>query len=149
MKITFKKEKGWWPEQRQHLARRVMHHAKYVTGLVPDEGYAYDIKVKVILTKFKNAYGDAYGFEDNPENFEIRLSSKANDKRLVQTIYHEMCHIKQFYFEGLELGNKPVWKGKTFSNADYWDAPWEVEARKFEKKCWSIWKKSLDFEGRF
>ena len=54
MKITFKKEKGWWPEQRRNLARRVMHHAKYVTGLVPDEGYAYDIKVKVILTKFKN-----------------------------------------------------------------------------------------------
>ena len=55
MKITFKKEKGWWPEQRRNLARRVMHHAKYVTGLVPDEGYAYDIKVKVIFTKFKNA----------------------------------------------------------------------------------------------
>ena len=149
MKITFKKEKGWWPWQRQDLARRVMHHAKYMTGLVPDEGYGYDLKLKVIFTKFKNAYGDAYGFEDDSESFEIRLSSKANDRRLVQTIYHEMCHIKQFYFEGLELGEKPVWKGKTFSNADYWDAPWEVEARKFEKKYFSIWKKSLDFEGRF
>ena len=152
MKITFKKENGWWPWQRRNLAERVAHHATHMAELIPANAHRdffYDIRLKVIFTKFKNAYGDAYGFEDDPTSYEIRLSSTASDKRLVQTIYHEMCHIKQFYFEGLELGDKPVWKGETFSNTEYWNAPWEVEARKFEKKCWRIWKKSLDFEGRF
>ena len=107
-----------------------------------------DYPVKLILTKFKdNYYGDSWMHE---WGYEIRINSRFNDYRMIRTIFHEMTHVKQFALGELELGTKvDKFKGKKYKREDYWNAPWEVEARKAEKKMMRKWKKVLDSDGKF
>ena len=82
--------------------------------------------------------------------YEIRINSRFNDYRMIRTIFHEMTHVKQFARGELEMGTKvDKFKGKEYKRADYWTAPWEVEARKAEKKMMRKWKKVLDSNGKF
>jgi hypothetical protein len=46
-----------------------------------------------------------------------------------------MVHLKQYARRELRnVNGKTMWKKKDHSNTDYWDAPWEKEAYKLEKK---------------
>ena len=77
--------------------------------------------------------------------YEIRLNSRYNDKRIVKSVFHEMTHVKQFAFDGLKMGSRvDEFKGKKYRRVDYWDAPWEVEARQMEKILLAKWKKVID-----
>lgn len=52
----------------------------------------------------------------------------------LSTLAHEMVHIKQYLRKELDW-NLSAWKGKKgFEDFDYWDAPWEIEARKLQTK---------------
>ena len=138
-------KKGWWPWERQQLAVKALDFAIKHYEL-QDE--CVDYPVKLILTKFKdNYYGDSWMHE---WGYEIRINSRFNDYRMIRTIFHEMTHVKQFARGELEMGTKvDKFKGKEYKRADYWTAPWEVEARKAEKKMMRKWKKVLDSNGKF
>jgi hypothetical protein len=42
-----------------------------------------------------------------------------------------MVHLKQYESGDLKLkGTTFYWKGKDYSNIDYWSRPWESEARR-------------------
>ena len=135
-----KVKKGYWPAERQHMLYGVVNFAINEFDLA-DEIRAYPLKV--ILTNFKSDYyGDSWMHETG---YEIRLNSRFNDKRVIQSVFHEMTHVKQFAFDGLELGSRTdKFHGKKYRRVDYWDAPWEVEARKMEKKLLRKWKKIVD-----
>ena len=102
----------------------------------------------LIMTKFKgDYYGDSWMHETG---YEVRLNSRFNNKRVVQSIFHEMTHVKQFAFDGLEMGRRvDKFRGKKYKRVDYWAAPWEVEARKMEKKLLRKWKKIVDTPPSF
>jgi hypothetical protein len=52
----------------------------------------------------------------------------------LSTLAHEMVHIKQYLRKEIDW-NLSTWKGKKgFEDIDYWDAPWEIEARKLQTK---------------
>ena len=140
-----KVKKGYWPAERQHMLYGVVNFAINEFDLA-DEIRAYPLKV--ILTNFKSDYyGDSWMHETG---YEIRLNSRFNDKRVIQSVFHEMTHVKQFAFDGLELGSRTdKFHGKKYKRVDYWDAPWEVEARKMEKKLLRKWKKTVDMFPSF
>lgn len=69
-----------------------------------------------------------------PNVFEIRFSNKIKStRRIIQTLAHEMIHIKQFakgeMYDHLHVA-KVRWKNRNYNvdEIDYWDYPWEVEA---------------------
>lgn len=61
------------------------------------------------------------------------------------TLAHEMVHVKQFAKNELDSA-LTVWKGKDHTNTDYWDAPWEKEARRLQNKMVVVFEKELNEE---
>jgi hypothetical protein len=69
-----------------------------------------------------------------PKVFNIKLSKHIkNFRKIIQTIAHEMVHVKQFA-KGEIYDHKYrrtfKWGNQTFNidTCDYWESPWEIEA---------------------
>lgn len=60
------------------------------------------------------------------------LMEEASEEELVKIISHEMVHIKQFVKDGLDLDTS-MFRGEKYPGDSYFFAPWEVEARGYEK----------------
>ena len=70
-----------------------------------------------------------------PTDFDIELDP-SEETCILQTLAHEMVHVKQFATGELRLLNKGraarwnnvPWKGKQDEMDSYYDSPWEIEA---------------------
>lgn len=141
MRIKNKVKKGYWPLPRRV---KVLGAAEWALGyynLYPEA----DDQVRFIFTRFDSAYGDAY---HDGHYYIVRLSDQYNDKLTIKTVFHEVTHIKQYFYDGLDLGTPAKFKGKKYKKTTYENAPWEVEARKAEKKMWGFWKKYIDISAK-
>ena len=83
---------------------------------------------------------DSLGYcipEDNadphrPREFEIEIHKNQRNRRLLETVAHEMVHVKQYAKDELheyvqKKGHR--YKGEYYKDGiDYWDEPWEIEA---------------------
>ena len=63
-------------------------------------------------------------------NFEIDVAMYGN---WLSTLAHEMVHVKQFARNELDA-NLSRWKSRGHANTEYWDQPWEKEARRLQHK---------------
>ena len=89
------------------------------------------------LTK-SNAYGFCLALEedgkrpDRPRLFELEIHKKLPLRKVLETVAHEMVHVKQYARGELYFSNRVAknrWQGKWISDrVDYWDQPWEIEA---------------------
>lgn len=61
-------------------------------------------------------------------NFVIDVALYSN---WLTTLAHEMVHVKQFA-RGELNESLTKWKNKDCSDTEYWDQPWEIEARKLQ-----------------
>ena len=85
-----------------------------------------DIDVK--LCKLDNALG--YCLEtDDKRTFEIEIHKTQSLRKLLETVAHEMVHVKQYARRELHPATDN-WMGKTYNpkKVSYWDLPWEIEA---------------------
>lgn len=111
----------------------------------------YDIEIEIKLRKFsKNTSADGYACPtdndavyDRPRVFEIEVNSNLRLRRLLETVAHEMVHVKQFargeLYQGIRV-NKHRWQGRWMGeNVDYWDLPWEIEAHGREVGLFVRW----------
>jgi hypothetical protein len=105
------------------------------------------IEFKNKLVSDEGVYGSAYSEDSrtkNPREFRIEVDSALKMRALLQTICHEMVHVKQYARNELDLGmdfdlaedgcglvakKYSIWHGERVGNLDYWDQPWEIEAR--------------------
>jgi len=71
--------------------------------------------------------------------FELEIGTNQRLRRLLETVAHEMVHVKQFA-RG-ELDDTPAWLGKTYdtNKTEYWDLPWEIEAHGREVGMFIRW----------
>ena len=74
---------------------------------------------------------------DNPMSIIMLLDSALDQELLIDTLCHEMVHVKQFALGQAQIryrGEKPTfsWLGRRI-RADYWDQPWEQEAWRRER----------------
>jgi len=106
-----------------------------------------------ITVRLKDLKGKAYGYclaiddddtrPDRPRTFEIEVHSKMRLRKLLETVAHEMVHVKQYAKSELYQGqriNKHRWQGKWMRNSlNYWDQPWEIEAHGRESGLFVQW----------
>jgi|TARA_A100001388_G_scaffold25152_1_gene16274 hypothetical protein len=86
------------------------------------------------LLKKEEIYGDAewLDFERRPKEFTIRVDGSQPLRRMLETVAHEMVHVKQYAKDELheyvqKKGHR--YKGEYYKDGiDYWDEPWEIEA---------------------
>ena len=96
-----------------------------------------DITVK--LKNPKGAMGYCLELDDN-RTFEIEADKKLRLRKLLETIAHEMVHVKQYARRELHPVNE-TWCGKTYNpkKVSYWDLPWEIEAHGREAGLFVRW----------
>jgi len=95
------------------------------------------------LVKDTNAAGMAYRIPDylridnlSPKLYFMQLDSSIAMEQLIQTIAHEMVHIKQFVKGQISYkGRSMYWLGNRVvkSKINYYDMPWEIDAWSKEK----------------
>ena len=88
------------------------------------------------LFEKENVYGDCI-WEDQhykPREFTVRIDSSQKFKMVLNTIAHELTHVKQ-WAKGEMFEMQRQRKVYKFNKAtvdtnkmDYWDLPWEIEA---------------------
>ena len=108
---------------RQLMSKRLMKNIYVEIKLIPR------------LLEKEEVYGDSIYEDDNwrPREFTIQADSKLKLRRLLETIAHEMVHVKQFAkgeMVDVVRANKIRWHGVDFDDEDksYYDQPWEIEA---------------------
>jgi len=96
-----------------------------------------DITVK--LKNPKGAMGYCLELDDN-RTFEIEADKKLRLRKLLETIAHEMVHVKQYARRELHPVHN-TWCGKTINpkKTSYWDLPWEIEAHGRELGLFVRW----------
>ena len=67
----------------------------------------------------------------DPRHFIIDVAMYGN---WLSTLAHEMVHVKQFAKGELDAGLTRWKSNKYCDKIDYWDQPWEKEARKLQHK---------------
>lgn len=133
---------GTWTQRRyvQSIAEFTMQK------LMPK---MHDIEIDIKLRKFgkDTSFGycmpvDDDAVYDRPRSFEIEINSSARLRRLLETVAHELVHVKQFargeLYEGIRA-NKFRWQGEWIEDLDYWDQPWEIEAHGREVGLFIRW----------
>lgn len=115
--------------------KKVIKFCKKELGITP----------KIKLKKFKSKHYYGWCEQDEDNRFIIGLNKNLSRKEKIKTICHEMVHVRQFEAGDLIMEEVIVWKNKDYTNHNYWTAPWEVEARKLEKK---MYKKYVKAHGK-
>ena len=100
------------------------------------------MKTLDITVKLKNpngAMGYCLELDDNC-TFEIEADKKLRMRKLLETIAHEMVHVKQYARRELHPVHD-TWCGKTYNpkKTSYWDLPWEIEAHGREVGLFVRW----------
>ena len=82
--------------------------------------------------------------DDNirPRDFLVEVDRCLSDDELIETIIHEMVHVKQFAKEELKERFKPyyreLWYGVEIDTENkYMSLPWEKEAYKLQEKLYN------------
>jgi len=113
-----------------------------------------------IIVKLKDlSKANAYGFcmadpesladrADRPREFELEIHKGMRLRKILETIAHEMVHVKQYargeLYESARTA-KHRWQGKYVSEKmDYWDQPWEIEAHGREGGLFVRWAEAND-----
>ena len=105
-----------------------------------------------ITVHLKDLKGDAYGYcladddesrLDHPRSFEIEIHKNMPLRKVLETLCHEMVHVKQYargeLYESSVQG-KHRWQGEWLNkDPNYWDQPWEIEAHGREAGLFIRW----------
>lgn len=102
------------------------------------------LNIDIKLTAIK---GDAEGYclRETDRDFEIEVDSSLTLRKMLETVAHEMVHVKQYARREMNdwayMEDKYYkWKNKMVpANTDYWDLPWEIEANGREVGLFIRW----------
>ena len=74
--------------------------------------------------------GDTY----RPRDFLIELDTYMHEELYIQTLLHELTHLKQWVVGSLRCKRGKMYYGKEcMEDYDYWHQPHEIEAREQEE----------------
>jgi hypothetical protein len=124
---------GGKPKQRRYVESMVQF---CIDTLMPR---MRTLEIEVKLCSPKGAMG--YCLEtDNKRTFEIEVDRTLSYRKMLETVAHEMVHVKQYARRELHP-SKHTWMGKTYNpkKTSYWDLPWEIEAHGRETGLFVRW----------
>ena len=115
---------------RVHFRPFVKRAAMFYAEQLLSKKLMENIYLKIKFDNKIDVYGYASIGESNigkPREFEIELNPNIGARRILETLAHEMVHVKQF---ALCETNQSLtrWKGIKIKEEDYYIQPWEVEA---------------------
>jgi hypothetical protein len=135
---------------RPYIKRAVLFYAESLMS----EKMLEQISIKVVFDKSLDVHGYANVLErtenGKARSFEIQVNPFIGSHDILETLAHEMVHVKQFAYSETN-DSLTRWKG-TFvpDELDYYDQPWEIEAygmtpglfTKFaiKEKLWDIFR---------
>lgn len=101
------------------------------------------LNIEVKLTKLKGD-ADGYCLRVTPREFEVEINHTQGLRRMLETVAHEMVHVKQYARNETNdwaINEKYYkWKGSLVpESTDYWDLPWEIEANGMEVGLFVRW----------
>lgn len=95
-----------------------------------------------------------YNHKSNTVILNLYTLQGCTIEKAIDTLAHEMRHAIQYKnkwltkFKGGTVDSvKGYWKGKEYNN-DYYDAPWEIDARKYGAKYTKIASDSLNLKRK-
>jgi len=74
--------------------------------------------------------------------FSKKFLTTASEEDIIRVAAHEMIHVKQFAKEELDPA-LTRWKTKDHSRTEYWEQPWEKEARRLQAKLVANFEKQF------
>ena len=103
---------------------------------------ADNICVEIDLTDFGNDKNSGYCTWQydyvKPRDFHIEISRAVDDDELIETVCHEMVHVKQYAKEEIKERFRPthteVWQGVDWQGKNYSALPWEEEAYELQEQ---------------
>jgi hypothetical protein len=117
-----------------------------------------DIRIvfKPKLYKKTDSYGETTYYEDSnipPKDFLIEIDSKLKMRSMLETIAHELVHVKQWATgEMRETKDNFITKFKkdiiNSNKVSYWDQPWEIEAMGREEGLFIQWIEKMNLSGQ-
>jgi hypothetical protein len=113
---------------RPYVKRAAVFYAQNLIS----EKMRENISVKIKFNPKINFHGLAgivdYNDSKKPRHFEIEINPCIGSHDILETLAHEMVHVKQFvYSETNESLTR--WKGSIVpEDIDYYNEPWEIEA---------------------
>lgn len=101
------------------------------------------LNIEVKLTRIKDD-AEGYCLRESDRDFEIEVDSRLPLRKMLETVAHEMVHVKQYARREMnDWQYKEVyykWKGRYIPDStDYWDLPWEIEANGREVGLFIRW----------
>ena len=121
-----------------------------IDKLMPRLKDKLDITINLIprLIENESMAGDCIWEDEScvrPREFSIRVDSTQDHQSMLETVSHEMVHVKQYARGELkDMASSALcckWKGKkvNFYSTHYYDHPWEIEAHGRERGLFVRW----------
>ena len=81
------------------------------------------------LEEYGYASVEDYNTRKQAREFLIEIHPGIGARKILETLAHEMVHVKQYIFNETD-DNLSVWRGKKINSdkVDYWNHPWEIDA---------------------
>jgi hypothetical protein len=123
----------------------------------------YKITVEILHRGLKregvNGYCDMVGDQYRPREFLIELDTYMDEELYIQTLLHELVHLRQWVMGSLRLRyGKLCYSKEPVEKYEYWFQPHEIEAREqeetlyleylFEKNRWTVQQVAQFFPNR-
>ena len=105
----------------------------FAKELVPSARIRNNCKVTIKFNPKISEYGYAsiqkFNSRKQPRQFLIEIHSGIGARNILETLAHEMIHVKQYIMNETDDG-LTRWKNKKINSekVDYWDHPWEIDA---------------------
>tara|TARA_B100000925_G_C21566465_1_gene285900 strand:+ start:10 stop:501 length:492 start_codon:yes stop_codon:yes gene_type:complete len=146
-----------------HQRKNVESLVEFCSDKLMSKRLANSIKLDIRLSRtYLKTHGD-YGcceWQDDchrPKEFKMWVDSAQNPREFYSTVAHEMVHLKQFAkgeLTDLMRSKKIKWSSASgleyydFDREDdeYWDLPWEIEARGREEGLVVRWIDHADLK---
>lgn len=128
--------------------------ANYFGTCLFKKALANNIKVSIVVSSNMREHGMCgvadYNSSNKPRSFDIEVRKKKSIKSMVQTLAHEMVHVKQFATNEMNEMDS-TWKGKRVNlrKLTYIELPWEAEAFEREHELLSKYTmaSNIDFKN--
>ena len=129
--------------------------AQFFANLLMDPRMVRNLMIDIERTPKSDVQGECIDEDGtrNPRWFTINLRGAKDDENIIQTLAHEMVHVKQHAKNELRTGHMVAargglkicskWMGKIWQpkgkEDDYYDSPWEIEAYGREVGLYQRW----------
>ena len=114
---------------RPYVKRAVLFYSEQLISKKMLENIYLRIKFDKSLDEYGYASVEEYNDSGKPREFLIEINPHIGAREILDTLAHEMVHIKQYVYG--ETNEKLTrWKGEKINSddVDYYDHPWEIEA---------------------